>query len=285
MDIGAVWDDDIARHRDVVLNVYGEILRKSSNTGVSVTRDIPYGAHPRQVLDCFVPDDASNSPVMFFLHGGSFVGGCKRVTDEVYDNVLYWAARQGFVGINVEYRLAPESVWPGGADDFALALEWMQTNVSRYGGNPASVFAMGHSAGGTHLGTYAFDPAAAYFGRGLKGLVLLSPRMRADALPENPFAGSVRSYFGADDALYDARSPATHVGISMLPLMIAISEFENPLLDVYGLELAYRVASARRKAPRFIRLAGHNHISMIAHFNTCEDDLGQEIVAFTRYLM
>ena len=67
----------------------------------------------------------------------------------------------------------------------------------------------------------------------------------------------------------------THAAVSVLPVMIAIAEFENPLLDVYGLELAHRIAAARRRAPRFMRLAGHNHISLVAHFNTVEDTLGR----------
>ncbi|SJM28391.1 hypothetical protein [Mesorhizobium delmotii] len=32
--------------------------------------------------------------------------------------------------------------------------------------------------------------------------------------------------------------------------------FENPLLDLYGLEFAHRIAIARRRAPRFVRLPG-----------------------------
>lgn len=43
----------------------------------------------------------------------------------------------------------------------------------------------------------------------------------------------------------------THETASALPVMIAIAEFENPLLDLYGLELAYRIAVARRRSSRF----------------------------------
>jgi acetyl esterase len=74
------------------------------------------------------------------------------------------------------------------------------------------------------------------------------------------------------------RSPLTHAGASALPVMIAIAEFEYPLRDLFGLELAHRIAIAHRHAPRFMRLAGHNHISMVAHFNIVEDSLGREIV-------
>ena len=285
MEIGPVWARDIQAHRDVVLRAYGPVLNAAPKVGVTVARDIAYGPHPRQILDLFVPAGVVDAPVVVFVHGGVFVRGDKRLSNEVYDNVLYWFARQGFIGINIEYRLAPESPWPGGADDLGLAIAWARAKVRPYGGDPGSIFAVGHSAGSTHVGTYAYDPAAGYLGRGLTGIVLLSPRLRVDVSPENPFAESVRAYFGDDPSVYETRSPVTHAANSTLPVMIAIAEFENPLLDVYALELAYRIAVARRRSPRFMRLAGHNHISLVAHFNTVEDTLGREIVEFIRHLI
>jgi acetyl esterase/lipase len=268
----------------MVLRAYGPALERAPKGGITVTRDIAYGSHARQILDCFVPAGATSAPIAMFVHGGVFVRGDKQLSDEVYDNVLYWFAAQGFIGVNIEYRLAPESPWPGGAEDLGLAIAWARANLGPCGGDAGSIFAIGHSAGGTHVGTYAYDPAAGYLGRGLRGIVLLSSRSRIDASPENPFADGVRAYFGDDASTYEARSPLMHAAASALPVMIAIAEFENPLLDLYGLELAHRIATARRCAPRFVRLAGHNHISLVAHFNTGEDNLGREIVEFTRRL-
>jgi hypothetical protein len=65
-----------------------------------------------------------------------------------------------------------------------------------------------------------------------------------------------------------------------LPVFIAVAEYENPYLDVYGAELFYRIAAARGRAPRFMRLPRHNHISIVAHLNTEEDTLGSEIRDF-----
>lgn len=280
MEIGPAWERDVPKHREIVLRAYAPALERAPKAGVTVMRDISYGSHARQVLDCFVPKAATNAPVVVFVHGGVFVRGDKRLSTEVYDNVLYWFARQGCVGINIEYRLAPESQWPGGAEDLGLAIGWAHSEVGRFGGAPNSIFAIGHSAGSTHVGTYAYDPAAGHLGRDLAGIVLLSPRVRIDVSPENPFAENVRAYFGDDASVYEVRSPVTHAAVSTLPAMIAIAEFENPLLDVYGLELAHRIAVARGRAPRFMRLTGHNHISLVAHFNTLEDTLGREIVDF-----
>lgn len=278
--IGPVWGRDIQKHRDVVLEAYGPVLAAASKAGVVVTRDHAYGAHPRQVLDVFRPAAAVRLPVVIFMHGGAFVRGDKRVSDEVYDNLLYWFARNGHVGVNIEFRLAPEGVWPAGAEDLAGSIAWVKANIAAHGGDPESIFVIGHSAGGTHVASHAYDPAAGYLGRDVKGVVLISARLRADVLPENPNSAGVRAYFGDDEALYEARSPINHAALSRLPVMIAIAEYENPLLDLYGLEFAHRIAVARRHAPRFIRMAGHNHISIVAHFNSGEELLGREILDF-----
>ena len=134
-----------------MLRAYGPVLERAPKAGIAVTRDIAYGSHARQVLDCFGPR-ARPCSVVVFVHGGAFVRGDKRLSSEVYDNVLYWFARQGFIGINIEYRLAPESQWPGGADDLALAIAWARANEPQ-GGDPGPIFAIGHSAGDTHVGT------------------------------------------------------------------------------------------------------------------------------------
>jgi acetyl esterase len=283
-EIGPVWANDIQGHRELVLRAYGPALARAPRAGVAITRDVAYGTETRQRLDYIVPASARGAPVVLFIHGGAFVRGSKRLSEEVYDNVLFWFARQGLVAVNVEYRLAPASMWPGGADDLALAIAWVRANIARLGGNPDAIVAVGHSAGATHVGTYAYDPAAGYLGRDLNGIVLLSPRVRIDTSAENPNAAGVIAYFGDDPATYTARSPVTHATTSTLPAMIAIAEYENPLLDVYAFELAYVLARARGRAPPFIRLAGHNHMSLVAHFNSGEAELGEAIAEFVRRL-
>ena len=281
-EIGPVWASNIQKHSDLTKKAYAPLLAVAPRDGITVTRDRAYGAHPRQVLDIFQPAGISNAPVAIFVHGGAFIRGDKRTSDEIYDNVLYWFARQGYLGINVEYRLAPESPYPGGADDVALAMDWLHANVRAHGGDAARLFLIGHSAGGTHVASYAYDPAPGYKGRHAAAMVLISARLRADQLPENPNAPGVKAYFGNDSALYDVRSPVSHVnpGGGELPVFIVNAEFENPLLDLYGLELAHRLSIARRRAPRYLRLTRHNHMSIVAHFNTEEEILGREILDF-----
>ena len=278
-EIGPVWGSNIPGHGDLVKDAYAPLHRAAPTDGVSAILDLPYGAHPRQVLDVYRPR-APNGDVVLFVHGGAFVRGDKTINDTMYANVLTWFARQGVLGINVEYRLATDAAYPGGAEDVGAAVAWVAAHCAEYGGSAQRLFLLGHSAGGTHAAAYAWDPAVGALGRHLAGLVLVSARVRADLLPENPNAGPTKLYFGDDPARYEQRSPVNHAAYSDLPVMIVNAEFENPLLDIYGLELAHRIAVARRRAPRYLRLTRHNHVSIMAHFNTDEEFLGREMLDF-----
>jgi acetyl esterase len=283
--IGPVWAKDIEGHGRTVFDGYAPLLRAAPRDGIGVTRDAAYGPHPRQVVDIYHPvrrrPGEAVLPVVLFVHGGAYVRGERDVTPEIYSNVPTWFARNGCVGVNVEYRLAPEAVYPDGARDIGRAVAWVHENIHAYGGDPSRIVLVGHSSGGTHVAGYVFDAAA----RGepvprVMGQVLISARLRADVRPENPNAAGVRAYFGNDPALYDARSPISHAAGSRVPTMIVVAEFESPLLDVYGLDLFHCMSQSAPPELRFVRMDRHNHASIVAHFNTAEEILGEQILDF-----
>ena len=280
-ELGRRWGEDIPGHVRTMMARFSALLADAPKDGVEVTRNIPYGSHPRQQLDVFRGGARGPLPVLIFVHGGAFVDGERDRTPEVYSNVLYYFARHGVLGINMEYRLAPEHRYPSGSQDVAAAVQWARRHVGEHGGDPERIFLVGHSAGAAHAGSYAYDrrlqPAS---GPGIAGLVVLSGRVRAEMLPENPNAPKVAAYYGPDPAVHADASAVTHVSPGSVPTMIAIGEYENPLLDVHCAELFHRLAAAKRRAPRFVWLAGHNHTSVIAHFNTAEDRLGREMLEF-----
>lgn len=280
-EIGPRWAQDHRRHVEMTLDAYAALIAGGSNDDVEVTRDHAYGAHERQRLDVFRPRGASRAPVIAFVHGGAFVRGDKRVRPGIYDNVLHYFARHGLVGVNVGYRLAPEATFPDGARDVAQAVAWVGREIAAYGGDPERIFLFGNSAGGSHVATYAFDRVAIpERSASVAGIILASARVRADGLPDNPNADAVRAYFGPDTSLYESRSPVSHANDAELPVFIVIAEYENPYLDVYGVELLHELSRRRKRAPRFLRLTRHNHISLIAHFNTGEEIFGREILDF-----
>lgn len=283
-EIGPVWGTDINKHRDLVIAHYSQLVQQADNSGIEVRRDIAYGTTEREVLDVY--SRASWQPgtkdVVMFFHGGAFLRGKKSFNGHIYDNVAYWFARQGIVAVNVEYRLAPQASYPCGAEDVLRAFRWVQQNIAEWGGRADRIFLMGHSAGGSHVASALFDPAL----DGIQsdeaaGAILVSARLLADTLPDNPNAPGVRAYFGEDPALYEQRSPLTHAANSNVPLLVAVAQYENPHLDRYG-ELFYQRAraSSRTALTRFVNLERHNHTSIVAHFNSGEDTLGAAIKAF-----
>lgn len=279
--IGPRWAEDIRGHRAMVVDAYTPVLARRPPNGIEVRRDLAYGPHPRQRLDVYRRAGVARAPIVLFVHGGAFVRGEKDSTAEIYGNVPRFFARHGLVGLNVEYRLAPEAQYPGGAEDVGRAVAWVKANAGTFGGDPGRIFLIGHSAGGSHAAAYVCDPVARpRDGHGVAGLVLVSSRLRADARPDNPNADGVRAYYGDDESRYEARSVVTHAAAIDVPVFIAVAEFENPLLDLYGAEMHHRVSAARGRAPRFVRLLGHNHTSIVAHFDTAEDALGREILGF-----
>ncbi len=280
-ELGVNWHKDIRAGSGKVKDIYQPFLEGVSNDGIEVTRDVPYGSHARHVMDIYQPKDAKpGAPVMAFVHGGAFIRGDKSGEGGMYDNIMYWFAKQGFVGVNFEYRLAPEATFPGPVDDLAKGMNWVADHIAEYGGDPEKVLLIGHSAGGTHVASYVFDPNLGYMGKHVRALVIVSGRLTADVLPENPNTAGVKAYFGEDESKYATLAPMAYAEHSPIPTFVVIAEYENPLLDIYGLEFAHRLANHRRRAPRFLSMRRHNHMSIIAHFNTEEELLGHEILDF-----
>ena len=82
-DIGPKWHTDIRHYSEVIKEAYAPLITASPKQGITVTRDIAYGQHVRQVLDVFskTEDDLNAKPVIIFVHGGAFVRGDKCLTN------------------------------------------------------------------------------------------------------------------------------------------------------------------------------------------------------------
>ena len=281
--VGPRWAQDVPGHIARVVAGYTEVARLAPSGDVQVQRDLAYGPHARHRLDVFSRPGVQGADVLVFVHGGAFVRGDKVVSEALYDNVCRWFARQGVVAVNMEYRLAGDAPFPGGSEDVGAAVHWLGQHVRALGGNPARIFLMGHSAGGTHVATYCCDPllADAFARAPVAGALLVSARLRADVLPDNPNAFAVRAYYGDDPQVHEAHSPVTHARAFRVPALVAVAQYENPHLDVYGAEMmAGLLDSPARHPHRFVQLMRHNHLSIVAHFDTGEERLGREALDF-----
>lgn len=283
-EVGPAWGKDILGNLARTLEVYAPILRDASKAGIRITRDLAYGPDARHKADMYQPEGKAGVPVAVFIHGGAYVRGERDISPEVYGNVATYFARQGMLGVNATYRLAPATQWPGAAEDVGALVRWLRANAARFGGDPNRIFLIGHSAGATHVATYAYlkslQPAE---GTGIAGMVLMSGRYHFDPNPNDPNLKNFQAYFGTDAAQYPARSPVTHVkAAAAIPTFLVISEYDNPDLDTQGALLLAALCERDRACPRFTRMERHNHLSMVFQFNTADDALGREIMEFMR---
>lgn len=258
--------------------LYAPLLAQAPTDGVIVTNDVAYGEHERHALDLYQPEDASNAKIIVYVHGGGYTAGDKSGNS----NVPTYFARNGYLGVAINYRLAPDHQWPAGGQDVAAAVEWLKDNAAEYGGNPDEIFVMGHSAGATHVATYAFDrrfqPAD---GHGLSGVILSSGRYQSYYDPDDPALSGIHAYWGDDASLYESRSIVPHVPNSSVPVMLVIAEFDQRNLVATTGELFVALCDRDDgRCPRLIQTRGHNHISAVRHFNTGDDLLGREIIDF-----
>ncbi len=261
--------------------LYAPLHEKEPYAGVKVTRDLKYGPADRNLLDVFATEGASGArPVLIFVHGGGFVAGNKRAPGTPFnDQVPLWAARNGFIGVNMTYRLAPQNPWPAGAQDMGAAVRWVRANIAAHGGDPARVFLMGHSAGAVHVASYVAQPTFhSPDGIGLAGAVLVSGLFDLTARPPGP---PEKAYFGEDTATYAERSSLPGLLKARIPLLVVYAELDPPAFEQESEKLNAALCQEKR-CPKLVKLPGHSHISEVYAINTKDVGLTNEILAFTK---
>ena len=111
-----------------------------------VARDLPYGDDPRQKMDVYAPAQAANLPILVFFYGGGWDSGDRKD----YGWAAQALAARGFVVFVPDYRLVPQVHFPAFIQDAAEATARASELAATYGGDPARLGVIGHSAG-AHL--------------------------------------------------------------------------------------------------------------------------------------
>ncbi|UGA47612.1 alpha/beta hydrolase [Bradyrhizobium quebecense] len=263
--------------------LYAPLQQKEPYQGVKVERDVKYGPADRHLLDIFTPDPAAAAPrpVLIYIHGGGFIAGSKRNPGSpFYDNVMLWAAKSGFVGVNATYRLAPAFPWPAGAEDMGAIVQWVAENIGSRGGDPSRIFLMGQSAGAIHVASYvSHSEFHKVTGGGLAGAIMVSGIYDLTASP----AGDAElAYYGSDPSRYAERSSLQGLVASPIPFLITAAELDPPRF-VEQFELM-KQASCKRPSgcARSFMLPQHSHMSEVYAINTPDTRLTDEILEFVK---
>ena len=262
--------------------LYIPLQEKEPYVGVKVLRDVRYGPDDRNLLDVFSPETASAPrPVLIFVHGGGFVAGNKRAPGSpFYDNIPLWAGRNGMVGVNMTYRLAPAATWPSGAQDVGRAIEWVMANIGAHGGDPTRVYVMGNSAGATHVTDYLSHVALQKLAdQRIAGAILLSGiyDLSTFELPQG-----LTPYFGEDVARYAERSPIQGLLKSSVPLLVSQAEYDPVPFERQAQQLRDALCKSARGCQTFVVLGKHNHLTQVQSINTTDTTLTRHLLKFIK---
>ena len=133
-------------------------------------------------------------PVMVFFHGGAY--GWGGTTDPVYNGQNFAKAHDDVIIVTCNYRLglmsfADFSKVEGGEEytdinlgirDHIAALQWIQKNISGFGGDPDNVTIFGESAGAWSTTALMISPKArGLFKRAIAQSGQVAPKSREDA--------------------------------------------------------------------------------------------------------
>ena len=124
--------------------------------------DVAYGDHPKQKMHFWKADSDAPTPLLFFIHGGGWMGGGRMsglttMLPEILD--------AGISVVSVEYRFIPEAtvdgVVPpvkGPLHDAARALQFVRSKADQWNIDKERIAASGGSAGACSSLWLAFHP-------------------------------------------------------------------------------------------------------------------------------
>jgi acetyl esterase/lipase len=249
--------------------LYAPLHAALKHDGVDVRREQVYGPHERHRADVFVASQASGTrPVIVFVHGGGFARGAKSTPGQFYyDNIGYWAAEHGLVGVTINYRLSPEFQYPSGAEDVGRVVQWLRHNAAQFAGDANRIFLFGNSAGGAHVADYLARTAQPQ----VAGAILLSGVYTAST--------TWTSYYGEDQARWPSMSPLPQLAKLRLPLLVANAELDPPDFhpDTNNLIAGRKAAGTPTTV---VQLPNHSHISETYAIGTADESMTAPILQF-----
>lgn len=121
--------------------------------GTIIHGNIPYNNDTlkKHLLDIYVPADAKGKvPLVVFIHGGGWIGNDKYADMGYMPNTIDAILNNGVALASIDYRFAPQAIFPAILQDCNKAVSFLYDNADKYGLDKNRIAIMGFSAGG-HL--------------------------------------------------------------------------------------------------------------------------------------
>ncbi|MDG2170992.1 MAG: alpha/beta hydrolase [Opitutales bacterium] len=213
--------------------------------GIEAHEDLVYAKYGDRelTLDLYKPKSFSGrQPAVVFIHGGGHYKG----DPSSYTAMAMDLADQGYVTLNIFYRLSGEAPFPAAIQDCKAAVRWARANAKKYRIDPNQIGSVGGSAGGHLSGLLGTSGPASYL-NGLGGnedqpssiqaCVVMAGGMdyrterTLDSMASDPRR---RGYTFLDGTLesvphnYHNASPVFHVSKATSPMCFMDGEFDSP---------------------------------------------------------
>lgn len=204
----------------------------------------------------YLPTTEEPLPIIYDIHPGGFVLGSINMNDNANRRM---AIELPAVIASVDYRLAPETPFPGGLEDCYAGLRWLSTHADMIQGDAERIALHGYSAGGglaAALALLARDRGGPAIAFQYLGAPQLDDRLTTGSMAQfadAPFLGSGaaqrswEAYLGINvpgsQAVSQYAAPARATVLAGLPsAYIAVAEFD-PLRDE-GIAYAHALLAA-----------------------------------------
>jgi len=106
--------------------------------------NIAYGEHERQVIDLYLAESDTPTPLVIYIHGGGFVAGSK---DGANGPLVNRCNEAGVSVAAINYRYVTTDPFPAPFEDAARAVQFLRHHAKDYNLDPTRFAATGGSAG------------------------------------------------------------------------------------------------------------------------------------------
>lgn len=272
------------------------LFNRNMPDGFLKTANIEYSKTGK--MDLFRPEKATkNIPVIIYIHGGGWTTGSK----ETSARQCAIFAREGYLVINMEYRLGPKYKHPAQIEDIANVLRWLNKHAKKFNADTSKIFFAGSSAG-AHLSCLSVciatnDSLRESIGidfpiktNQVAGSLLIYGGYNMETIVNSGFfmiKTMVKSYTGTKNPaayeLKDQISPVHHITNNFPPAFITAGE-RDPL---YGQTL--ELIDALKEKGRFYetllfnkKIKNAKHAFINFYYRECSKQAYEKMIAFLK---